>query len=68
MATDTEVLHAVNELTITPALSLGYNAADDLIRIKKTVGDKTYLRIITDPDIADNVVDRWVDYGAWAEV
>lgn len=68
MPTDTEVLHAVNELTITPALSLGYNAAGDLIQLKKTVGDKTYLRIITDPDIADNVIDRWVDYGAWAEV
>ena len=68
MATDTEVLQAVNELTITPALSLGYNAADDLIQLKKTVGDKTYLRIITDPDIADNDVDRWVDYGTWAEV
>jgi len=68
MPTDIEVLHAVNELTLTPALSLGYNAADDLIQLKKTVGEKTYLRIITDPDIADNDVDRWVDYGAWAEV
>jgi len=68
MPTDTEVLNAVNDLTITPVLSLGYNAADDLIQLKKIVGDKTYLRIITDPDIADNDVDRWVDYGAWAEV
>ena len=68
MPTDTEVLHAVNELTLTPALSLGYNAAGDLIQLKKIVGDKTYLRIITDPDIADNDIDRWVDYGAWAEV
>lgn len=68
MPTDIEVLHAVNELTLTPALSLGYNAAGDLIQLKKTVGDNTYLRIITDPDIADNVIDRWVDYGAWAEV
>lgn len=68
MPTDIEVLNAVNDLTITPALSLGYNAAGDLIQLKKTVGDKTYLRIITDPNIADNAIDRWVDYDAWTEV
>ena len=45
--------------------SLGYNAADDLVSIKKIIDGVTYLREIDDPDVLDTTVDRWVEYGEW---
>jgi len=54
--------------TLSPHTDLGYNAAGDLIQIKKTFIGITWLRTITDPDIADNVIDRWVEYGDWSIV
>lgn len=53
---------------LRPRVDLGYNAAGDLIRIKKHLLGITYERIITDPDIVDNVIDRWVEYGDWSVV
>lgn len=52
--------------TLSPKTELGYNAAGELIQIKKTFIGITWKRIITDPDIVDNVVDRWVTYGDWS--
>ena len=45
--------------------SLGYNAADDLVSIKKIIDGVTYLREIDDPNVVDKTVDRWVEYGDW---
>ena len=53
---------------LSPKTELGYNAAEDLIQIKKTFLGITWRRIITDPNIADNVIDRWVEYGDWSIV
>ena len=52
--------------TLTPKTEFGYNVGGDLIQIKKTFLGITWLRIITDPDIADNAVNRWVTYGDWS--
>lgn len=52
--------------TLTPKTELGYNAADDLIQIKKTFLGITWLRVITDPDVADNVISKWVEYSDWS--
>jgi hypothetical protein len=52
--------------TLTPKTELGYNAGGDLIQIKKTFLSITWRRIITDPDVADNVIDRWVEHGDWS--
>jgi len=53
---------------LTPATSLGYNLADDLVSMKKVIDGVTYQRNITDPDVADTTVDRWVEYGSWSVV
>ena len=53
---------------LSPKTELGYNAAEDLIQIKKTFLGITWLRVITDPNIVDNVIDRWVEYGDWSVV
>lgn len=53
---------------LTPQIKLGYNASGDLIKIRKVINNKTYERTITDPDISDNVVDRWVTYGEYSEI
>jgi len=53
---------------LTPATYLGYNAADDLVSMKKVIDGVTYQRDITDPDVADPTVDRWVGYGAWSVI
>lgn len=70
MPGDIEVLHAIKDLSLdqklTSKVELGYNAGDDLIQIKKTVDGTEHLRTITDPDIADNIVDKWVVYGEWS--
>lgn len=54
--------------TLSPKVELGYNAGGDLIQIKKTFLDITWRRIITDPDVVDNVIDRWVLYDDWTTV
>jgi hypothetical protein len=51
---------------LTPKTELGYNVGGDLIQIKKTFLGIQWLRIITDPDVVDNTVDRWVEYGDWS--
>ncbi len=51
---------------LSPKAELGYNAGGDLIQVKKTFLGITWLRVITDPDIADNIIDRWVEYGDWS--
>ncbi len=72
MSGDVELLYAVKDLnkdqSITPKVELGYNAGDDMIQIKKLVDGVEYLRIITDPDIVDNIVDKWIEYGEWSVV
>ncbi len=50
---------------LSPLTELGYNIDDDLIQIKKTFFGITWRRIITDPDITDNTINKWVTYGAW---
>lgn len=52
--------------TLTPKTQLGYNVGGDLIQIKKTFIGITWTRVITDPDVADNVVNKWVVYGEWS--
>lgn len=51
--------------TLTPKTELGYNTDGDLIQIKKTFLGITWIRIITDPDVIDNIVDKWVIFGDW---
>lgn len=50
---------------LTPLTELGYNADDDLIQVKKTFFGITWLRTITDPDITDDVINKWVTYSDW---
>lgn len=53
---------------LTPATSLGYNVAGDLIQIKKVIDGTEKLRIITNPDVVDNVVSKWVEHGEWCAI
>lgn len=53
---------------LSPKVELGYNVGGDLIQIKKTFLGITWLRIITDADIIDNVVNKWVEFGDWSVV
>ncbi len=72
MSGDVEVLYAIQDLNrgqkLKPRTVLGYNAAGDLLTITKYVSGETHKRTITDPDVADKVVAREVDYSAYAEV
>ena len=52
----------------TAEIQVGYNAAGDMVALKKVVDGVTYQRDVTDPDVADTTVDRWVVYGTWAVV
>jgi len=52
--------------TLSPKTELGYNVDGDLIQIKKTFIGITWLREISDPDVSDNTVHRWVMYGDWS--
>lgn len=55
-----------------PALSsrvdLGYNNADELIKITKYINGNIFDRDIIDPDIVDYVVDRTVSYGEYVKL
>jgi len=53
---------------LSPKTEIGFNAAGDLIKIKKTFLGISWLRVITDPDVADNAVNKWVEYGDWSIV
>ena len=53
---------------LSPKTELGYNAGGDLIQIKKTFLGITWKRVITDPDVTDTTVNRWVEYGDWSIV
>jgi hypothetical protein len=53
---------------LSPKTEIGFNVGGDLIQIKKTFLGITWLRVITDPNVADNVIDRWVEYGDWSIV
>jgi len=52
----------------TAEIQVGYNAAGDMVALKKVADGVTYQRDVTDPDVADTTVDRWVVYGTWAVV
>jgi len=65
---DTEILYAIKDIVRSPRTLLGYNAADDLIRIRKVISGIIYERIITDPDVVDNVVAYEIEYGGWSVV
>ena len=67
LSEDAEGAPAVQPET-TAEIQLGYNAAGDLVSFKKVVDGVTYQRNITDPDVADTTVDRWVVHGAWSVV
>ena len=54
--------------SLSPEVHLGYNAGDDLVKIRKFINGKTFDRDVDDPDIADKVVDRWIEYSEWSEV
>lgn len=47
---------------------IGYNANDEMIRIRKVVGGKVFERDITDPRVIDNVVSYWVVYSEYSEI
>ena len=65
MSEDAEGAPSVQPET-TAEIQIGYNAAGDIVSLKKVVDGVTYQRDVTDPDVADTTVDRWVVYGAWA--
>lgn len=52
-----------------PETWIGYNATDDVVKIKKftTAGDM-FERAIEDPDVADNVVAKWLKIRKWQKV
>ena len=61
---------AITETIInTPEVHLGKNAAGQIVKIRKLTsdGDK-FERQVTDSDITDYDVDRWVIYSAWGRV
>ena len=60
----------VSELILhSPEIHHGYSANDDLIIIRKLTSDgEMFERQITDPDITDYTVDRWVVYSAWGKI
>lgn len=54
--------------TLSPKIEFGYNLDEDIIQVKKTFLGITWLRIITDPAVADTTVDKWIVYGDWAVI
>jgi len=46
-------------------LELGYNAADQLVRIRKTINSVVYVKLITGTDIVDSVVASVKTFGTW---
>ncbi len=61
---------SVRELIVhSPEVHLGYNVTNELILIRKLTSDgEIFERQVTDPDISDYAVDRWVVYSAWGKV
>ncbi|MCD6163469.1 MAG: hypothetical protein J7K40_13795 [candidate division Zixibacteria bacterium] len=61
---------AVTQKIITPEdeCHLGYNVAGDLVRIRRKSAGEWYERLIDDPDVADKVVAKWVEYNAWEKM
>lgn len=53
------------ERWLSPCVSLGYNAADDLVEIRKVINGIMHTRLIDDPDVADKLAVKRVEYGAW---
>ena len=60
----------VKELIIhSPEVHLGYNASNQIIVIRKLTSDgEKFERQITDSNISDYDIDRWVIYSAWGRV
>jgi len=60
----------VEELVIfAPEVHLGYNAANEIIMIKKkTAAGGTYVREIVDRNVTDYVVDRWQVFSRYRKV
>ena len=50
---------------LSPKVELGYNGADDMVTIRKSVDGVTRTRLVDDPDVTDKVVAKWIEYGAW---
>jgi len=67
MSEDAEGAPSIQPET-TAEIHVGYNAAGDLVSLKKVADGVTYKRDVTDPDVADTTVDRWVVYGGWSVV
>ena len=61
---------SVRELIIhSPEVHLGMNASDQIVKIRKLTSEgEIFERQITDSDITDYDVDRWVIYSAWGKV
>lgn len=48
------------------SLELGYNAAGQLVRIRKTIGSTTYTKNVTGDEITDTTVDTVKTYSVWS--
>lgn len=53
------------ERWLSPPSWLGYNAADDLVEMKKVINGVTHTRLIDDPDVPIKTVVKWIEYGSW---
>jgi hypothetical protein len=54
------------ETRLSPYTALGYNATDDLVEIQKVINGIMHTRLIDNSDVADKLVVRWTEYGAWS--
>lgn len=52
---------------LSPEVWLCFNAADDMVEIRKIVNGTTFTRLVRDDDVVDFVVDRYVKYHAYTE-
>jgi len=53
----------------SPEVHLGYNASNQIVKIRKLTSDgEKFERQITDSNITDYDVDRWVIYSAWGSI
>jgi hypothetical protein len=47
------------------SVELGYNAAGQLVRLRKVIGANTYTKLITGDEITDAVVATTKTFGVW---
>lgn len=61
--------HVTELIAHSPEVHLGYNASDELIIIQKLTSEgEIFERQVTDPDISDYSISRWVIYSAWGKI